>query len=195
MAVLCFIDDIDEDDIKYIQPMLDATDETGQGGWTRLLTYLSSNRFREDLGVFDHLIIQVDTDVATLAGFDVVVMDENYKLLPIETIIDRVIERLILAIDLNDKIYHKHESKIIFSISVASLECWLHNFYVKDHKKINTTHNCFDKLLSELKKDKSKPTLSKKRDIYDTISTPLSKNKNIKELCKKILVFLFLLID
>lgn len=175
-------DQVEEDDIAYIQPMHDATDETGKGGWNRLLDYLGSFRFKQDLGAFYYLIIQVDTDVAAEIGFDVCVVDENNKPLSSELVVRNVTERLIEQIDKEEQLYEKIKNRVIFAISVSSLECWLFNFYVKDHKKIGTTQNCFDKLFRELAKDKRKPALEKNKDVYDHLSAPLMKEKNINQL-------------
>ncbi|KIF49528.1 hypothetical protein M445_01460 [Vibrio owensii 47666-1] len=175
-------DDIDEEDISYIQPIHDATDEKGQGGWTRLLEYLGSTRFQQDLAAFHYLIIQVDTDVASEIGFDVRLVDDENKPLTTELVVEKVIERLAQQIDKNVELYEQYKHRIIFSISVSSLECWLYNFYVKDNKKFNSTHNCFDKLLKELAKDKRQPALEKNKDVYDGLSAPFMKRKNIDQL-------------
>lgn len=175
-------DEIDEDEIAYMQPMHDATDESGLGGWTRLLDYLGSNRFKQDLGAVHYLIIQVDTDVASDVGFDVSLVDENNKPLSTELTVDKVIQRLTQQINKNEDLYDKVKDRVIFAISVASLECWLYNFYVKDNKKVNTTINCFDKFLRELAKDKKQPRLEKTKDIYDDLSEPLMREKHINQL-------------
>ncbi|EOX4924427.1 MULTISPECIES: hypothetical protein [Vibrio harveyi group] len=182
-------EDVDEDEIAYIQPMHDATDESSLGGWTRLLDYLGSNRFKQDLGAFHYLIIQVDTDVASDIGFDVSLVDENNKPLSTELTVEKVVNRLIQQIDRNEVLYDKVKDRVIFAISVASLECWLYNFYVKDNKKVNTTINCFERFLKELAKDKKNPKLEKTKDIYDGLSSPLMKAKHINQLIKKDISF------
>lgn len=128
-------DDFDEDEISYLQPLLDATDEEGLGSWTRLLTYLENKRFRDDIVNHRFIVIQVDTDVAAEKGFDVVLRDESNSLLPVESIVENVSERLIEQIEkAQSGFYETHQEKIVFAISVDSLECWLYSVYKKTNE-------------------------------------------------------------
>jgi len=178
------IHDLD-DDIIHLQPSLDATDNAalGLGGWTRLLSYLSSSRFREDILNTRYLIIQIDTDIASQKNFDVSFYDLNNNELPIESLIDKVIKRLISEINKGDiDFYNQYHQKIIFCISVHSIECWLLAHYNNNPPKNPKTKNCDQKLDVCLKK-KNK-SITKTYRSYETLSAPFLKKKNLIRLQK-----------
>lgn len=74
--ILCgyFDDEPDLDEaIIQLQPSLDETDkvQSGFGGWEMLLEYLQSTRFRDDVLNVEYVVVQLDTDIAEHANFDV----------------------------------------------------------------------------------------------------------------------------
>lgn len=176
--ILCgFYTDIDEldEDIQVLQPPFDETTkkQADFGNWELLLTYISEQRFRDDILNSEYVIIQIDTDDSQHPNFNVSPTGSDNEELTIEILIEKVIERLVDQIDSKEKFYSENKEKIIFAISVHSLECWLlplHKSY-KSEKIIN----CFDNLQRESKE------LSVKKDYitYDKLSRPLLKQKNL----------------
>ena len=163
--------EFDVEELSYLQPLLDATDEVGLGSWTRLLTYLENKRFRDDVINHRFIVIQVDTDVATEQGFDAVT-HEGGKELPVEAIVENVRQRVIERIEEGQQgFYDANQDKLIFAISVHSLECWLFHLHNKVPRHNGRTRSCERHLRAELAKDKSMPALVKDKDTYDNISS------------------------
>jgi len=166
-------EDID-DEIQRVQPSLDDTDN--KGGWTRLFTYLNES-FEEEILNHDYIIIQVDTDVSEEIGFEV----SSLNLTTVE-FIEQVTERLILQINKDKDIYSKYKEKIIFAISVHSLECWILPLY---SKKSEVIHQCFEKLLKEVPKVSKKLKVNKTHNDYDKLSRPFVKYKELMKMKSK----------
>ncbi len=172
--ILCgFYQDLEDDDIQPFQPPYDATTQKQQegefGGWEMLLEYLSQKRFRDDVLNSHYTVIQIDTDICDHVNFGVP-KDTSC----ITTFIENVKLKLIASIDKNETFYEAYQEKIIFSISVHSLECWLLPI-CKDLKKEKIT-SCFEALQRECKSIKVEKTYK----IYDTLSKPLLKNKKLR---------------
>ena len=181
------VDEFDEDEISYLQPLLDATDEDGLGSWTRLLTYLDNKRFRADVLNHQFVIIQVDTDVAAQKGFEVVLVDENNQPLPVEAIIENVRQRLIAQMDVAKQgFYNEHKGNIVFAISVHSLECWLFNLHNKNPNHVGRISSCESHLRKVVAADKALPKLAKNKPVYDELSGLFykKKGKQIAEVAK-----------
>ena len=166
-------DDLDEE-IHPLQPPLDETDmkqgysEFGTG-WSAIFNYLSESRFKDDVLNSEYVIIQIDTDIAE---------DFNCsKNQSIKDIIECVISKLIEQIDSKNKFYQEHKAKIIFAISVHSLECWLLPLYSSKTKEI--IHNCFDKLTKEVPKKNKKLKVNKTYNHYDKLSQQFLKHKEL----------------
>jgi len=166
-------EDID-DEIQRVQPSLDDTDN--KGGWTRLFTYLNES-FEEEVLNHDYIIIQVDTDVSEEIGFEV----SSLNLTTVE-FIEQVTERLILQINKDKDIYSKYKEKIIFAISVHSLECWILPLY---SKKSEVIHQCFEKLLKEVPKVSKKLKVNKTHNDYDKLSRPFVKYKKLMKIASQ----------
>ena len=69
--------------------------------------------------------------------------------------IERVVAKLIGLI--GKTIYDKYKDKIIFAISVHSLECWLLPLYYTDNRKAKILH-CTKTVDEQLKKNNYKPS-------------------------------------
>jgi len=170
-------DDLDEE-IQPLQPPFDATTQTqleGEfGGWEILLEYLSQKRFRDDVLNSEYIIIQIDTDISEHVNFGVAQKD-----LSTEEFIEKVIERLIAQIDSKEVFYEEHISKIIFAISVHSLECWLLPIY-RGYKNEKIT-GCFETLKRESKKIK----VLKDYKVYGELSQDFLNYKKLMKLISK----------
>ncbi|MFT5163400.1 MAG: hypothetical protein ACI9FJ_001995 [Alteromonadaceae bacterium] len=180
-----FFDELDDQDIAFLQPHRGATEEAveGFGSWTNLLSYLKSKRFRDDLVSTAFLIIQVDTDVSEEEGYDVPKFDGDNKPFSVMQLIELVKVRLIKQIEHGQAgFYDEYKQKIVFAISVHSLECWLLNFYTKS-AKTGRIQGCENALSQEITRyyAKKRPKYDKTPAVYEKLALPLLKPKNIKK--------------
>ncbi len=182
--ILCgYFENLDLDgEIAERQPHLDETDQKQivPGGWSNLLKYLRSTRFRDDVLNYQFIVIQVDTDVSNEKGFDVPQVDaKNLPLIP-EVLIKNVIAKLVAIIDSGEMgFYHHHSEKIIFCISVHSLECWLYAHHNKKSLSKPKITGCFKALAHLL------PSIEKTYRCYDELSRDFLNRKNIDAVAKK----------
>ncbi len=148
-------------EIGYVYP-LDKTQqkrlEDKFSNWELLLKHISTKRFRKDVINNKYMIVQIDTDISDHKNFGV-----SKHNLSIEELIEKVIERLISQIDSEREFYQKYKEKIIFAISVHSLECWILPIYA-DKKSII---QCEDKLKYAVATSKSKKIQKLKVDKKD----------------------------
>ena len=181
------VDDLDEE-ITYIQPAFDETDnkQSDFGGWESLLQYLSLKRFRDDVLNTRYSIIQIDTDVSQHKGFDISHMDAANQELSVIELIDQVQNTLIDKIKQGDAhFYSKYHQKIIFCITVHSLECWLFSYHNPRKVKSPKIKNCEGGLKQLLSKGniqvakKLGNKFSKNYAVYDVLSQPFLKKRNI----------------
>ncbi|MEB5514747.1 hypothetical protein [Vibrio cholerae] len=168
-------EELDDDEIAHVQPRFDKSDDNAKraaGNWIRLVEYLGAKRFEEDLAAHDYLIIQIDTDIAEEVHANIVIKDADDKRLPDEMIVENTVSRLVDAINTNDQnMFLNNEHKIIFAITINSLECWLINTFIDDDAKVCLhANNCFDDLKALLSEIGGYPHLKKKPKIYDRIS-------------------------
>ena len=163
-------------EIKAFQPLFDATQhkqlEGEFGGWEELLKHLSTKRFRESVINTEHMIIQIDTDISEHPNFDV-----SQHNLSTEALIEKVVERLIAQIDSKREFYQKHKEKIIFAISVHSLECWILPIYESNKKE--KIIGCEEKLKKAVVKVSKKLKVEKNYNNYDKLSQKFLKQKNL----------------
>ncbi|MCK4493898.1 MAG: hypothetical protein KAU26_07565 [Methylococcales bacterium] len=187
--ILCgFFGDLDlAQEIKFKQPLSssDTTDQVeNNGGWRNLLKYLETDTFREDVENYKYMIIQVDTDVSNNSDvkFDVPHHDCDNNILPTDVLINNVITTLITIIDKKDAgFYDYYSGKIIFAISIHSIECWLVAYYGKETE----TQKCFD-VLKTIKLPQRIPVTKKHNGRnYKKLSAPFLKRKNIDITIKK----------
>jgi hypothetical protein len=165
-----------DEEITQLQPLFDETDQqqNGFGGWQMLLEYLSTTRFRDDVLNNKFIVIQVDTDVSNEIGFDVPHVDDDSQLLVPDILITNVIAKLIASIDGGETgFYQQYSEKIIFCISVHSLECWLYAFHNKKSLSKPKITGCYNALTHIL------PKTEKTYRCYDELSRVFLKRKNI----------------
>jgi len=165
------------DEIHPLQPARDETDKATFGGWEILLKYLSETRFRDDVLNSEYVVIQIDTDDSEHVNFNVPHSDEDNKELSSEKLIENIKDNLINKIGI--EFYDENKEKIIFAISVHSLECWILPLYKEIQKE--KTKNCFQALQRESKE----LTVQKNYKSYDALSQALSKHKTLLKITKK----------
>jgi hypothetical protein len=166
------------DEVRYLQPDID-----GDGGWGKVFNYCRSSDFQLSLQTNDYLIIQVDTDVSEEKGFDVTHRDKQGNIVSPEILIENVKAKLIELI--GSDFYQENSERIIFAISVHSMECWLLPLYYQDNnkEKIERCFTLLGKKINELNKQKKikfyfdLKNKVKIPDYYRQISYQYSKNK------------------
>ncbi len=181
---------------KKLQPLWDATDKSrieSYGGWTLVFGYCKSEIFRNAFLFQDYIIIQIDTDVSEEKHYDISKRDKNGKELTPSELIQKVTEKFRGLI--GEEFFDANKDKIIFAISVDSIECWLLPIYYKDKKKSKIT-NCLGTLNRELqngekrkngKREKKGFTIGKKghSDYYERVSKFYCEKKNLMKCYKE----------
>lgn len=189
-SVLCgyFDNDELEDEINRLQPAFDETTQkqSDYGSWTLLIKYLSTERFREDVLNSEYFIVQIDTDVAQEKGFDVSLYDDNNRELSVELLIEGVVERLSAEINVGQAgFYQRNRHKIIFCISVHSIECWLNALHSKNTPKNPKIKGCEKALNRTLSSNQSKLKFVKTYLVYRALSESFLKQKTLSQLVQK----------
>ena len=171
-------------EIKAFQPLFDSTQQKqleGEfGGWEELLRHLSTKRFRLSVINTQYMIIQIDTDISEHINFGV-----SQHNLSTEEFIIKIIERLVVEIDSKKEFYEKHKDKIIFAISVHSLECWILPLF-KDIKKEEIL-NCAKTLNYTMTRLPNKSRLDTRKNYknYDKLSQKFLKYKELIKIKSK----------
>lgn len=173
-----------EGEITFLQPLLDETQtkQNGWGGWQLLTNYLTTSRFRDDVLNNQYIIIQIDTDISEEVGLEVKITNEEGIDLPCEQIVQDVTTRLIEIIGTGDPAFlDKYHDRIVFSICVHSIECWifsLHNIRIMSTPK---TKNCDSAMINLLKTKRAYKNLKieKNYNVYEQLSHPFLKVQNI----------------
>ena len=143
-----FKDQEAEPAISPVQPLDDATSEEewrSYGTWHHVFKYLQAGLHREALQLNRYLIVQIDTDVSHLPGFDVP-QHENGAPLALTDIIRRIRTRLETLIGSQD--CTTYGSRILFAICVQSMECWLLPLW--DSNCADATNSCMFRLNTAL---------------------------------------------
>ena len=117
------------------------------GNWVRVFDYCASNEFKSALAFNDFLIVQIDTDIMIREK-----MPEKYKIdlssdLSVEETIEKVVAKFIQLMDDENDFWANHGERVIFAISVHSIECWLLPIYYNtQHQKAGKTIGCLETL-------------------------------------------------
>lgn len=176
-----FFDDLDLE-VNPLQPLRDETDRNraiNPGNWHKVLEYCSSGEFQGAFQFNDYVIVQIDTDVA--ADYGVSSRDEEGSEFSDQEMYERVKEKLITRI--GPEFYANYSSRILFAISVQSIECWLLPLYFTDNRKSKTV-NCLNALNQGLKTKKSYFIDPKNKNprYYEDISAEYIKHKKLMSL-------------
>jgi len=179
--------DTDDIVINELQPLCDETDKSrseNYGGWKLVFDYCESTKFKEAFQFNDYIIIQIDTDVSEEVHYDISKQDEKGKDLNVIDLIKRVKEKFKNLI--GENFFNSHEKKIIFAISVHSIECWLLPLYYTDNKK-SKIKNCLGTLNRGLIKKEGFTIDSENKNVayYRKISENFRKHKELMRLYKE----------
>ncbi|MDQ2732941.1 MAG: phage tail protein [Armatimonadota bacterium] len=172
--------DCEKDDITELQPLRDATSgEAGQGDWYHVLEYCGSSRFRQAFGSVHYIIVQIDTDCSEEKHYEVPHREGERELTPDE-LVDRVSDALIARI--GDEFYQKHRERILFAISVHSIECWLLPlYYLNAPAKSGKTTGCLPTLNQALSKKFSFEINAKRLDYYRKASDDFADRRKFEK--------------
>lgn len=169
--------------IDPLSPLRDATDEdkaTTNSNWLEVFEYCKSSKFKEAVVIKDYVIVQIDTDVLRTNNvskeYQMSFKHEDGKEFSVEEIVEAVKNKLIETI--GEEFYRQFQAKIIFAISVHSIECWLLPIYFKTQKKkAGKIENCLNTLNEALKKSKLFYIDNKEPKYYRAIAEKYKKNK------------------
>lgn len=106
------------------------------GGWTEVLRYCGSERFRAAIPIHDFVVVQIDTDVCEEPGFDVPRRSDGRERSPAELVL-AARERLVAAI--GPAVHGAAGAKVLFAVCVDAIECWLLPLYFQDSRRAKTT--------------------------------------------------------
>lgn len=180
----------DDPVILPIQPNLDETHNktaTGTfGGWELVAKYLKSDHFEDAILAADFVVVQIDTDVCEHINFGVApisLADSDHQ-----SFYENIRLKLIEWMDsYAADTYDFYKDKIIFAISVHSLECWLLAYHGTKKCKIT---GCDTELSAVMrKKKKSLNTVTKNVQEYIEHSRDLRRKRNHPSIIAKSLSF------
>jgi hypothetical protein len=174
-----FEDQEDEPVIRYIQPPRPLTETPA--GWGLVFKSLERKDVEGALQYNDYVVIHIDTDVQEEAGFDVP-RREKGKELSVADRVDRVISRLKQCIDV--AFCQANEHRILFAISVDTIECWLLPLLYANNKAAKTT-GCLESANRALRKaDEDALSAGENKFIaaYERASSGYRKRKTLTEL-------------
>jgi hypothetical protein len=176
----------DDIDINELQPIRDETDKNrseSYGGWTLVFDYCKSNKFKQAFQFNDFVIIQIDTDVCEEKHYDISKRGANGNELEPVDLIQNVKEKFKKEL-IGEDFFNKNEERIIFAISVHSIECWLLPLYFSDNRKGKTVQ-CL-RTLNEALRRKEKFTIdSKNPRYYEKLAKQYRKSKKLMKLYKE----------
>jgi hypothetical protein len=174
----------DDLSIDPLQPSRDATDEdlaTSAGNWDKVFEYCESSRFQYAVLNTDFIIVQIDADI-----FKTKEISEKYRLhfatdISVEDCVWQIQNMLIELIGRD--FYTSYSSKIIFAISIDSIECWLLPIYFQNKpQQASKTINCLNSLNQVLSKQENFVIDKKKPQYYRKASKPYLKHKDFVRL-------------
>lgn len=165
-------------DPNPLQPLLDATGTFADGGWHQVLEYCKSEQFRSAFNSNDYIIVQIDTDISEEhPAYNIPHRDPTGKAHTCEQLIELVYAKLIELIGID--FYAIHKERIIFSICVHSMECWILPLYWSDSRK-ERTENCLNCLNEKLSKQ-GFTIHEKNTQYYRKAAKDYSKNRTLRQ--------------
>lgn len=167
--------------INPIQPKVVNEKQETTGGWNEVLKYCKRD---EDLtAIFienEYLVIQIDSDQSQQSPFNVSHTKHDNSLKSVAELHTDIKNKLKEII--NPAILDKYQHRIIFAISVHTIECWLLPiYYINNHK--SSTTSCIEKLNIEITKKNINPIPSNSKNNPHAIRsyTAILKNWKRKE--------------
>lgn len=178
---------LDDEDLSVdpLQPTRDETDENlaiTAGNWVKVFEYCESTQFQQAVENMDFVIIQIDADIFKKEN-----LNEKYKVflqnLSSEEQLEVIKNKLIELI--GHELVENNGNKIIFAISIDSIECWLLPIYYSNKPQIASKEvNCLETLNKELIKVENFTIDQKNPRYYRKICKPYRKKKELTKLYK-----------
>lgn len=162
----------DDIEVNYLQPLRDSTDASRlapHGGWELVLEYCRL-KCVDALSTNDFVVVHIDTDCGDHVNFGLNLTDGGVDR-PWRELVEDAQTILINAI--GESLYSENKQRILFAVSVHSIETWI-LFYLYDVEHLK---NSFQRLDRELRRS-DKDTLVKTLDRY----RPFAKAIKLKKL-------------
>lgn len=174
---------IDDVDLRPLVPVRDETDQSrfvGASGWTAVREYVKSSNFDEAFLFLDYVILHLDTDVCEEYG--VSRREEGEELAPLD-LLNKVKAKF--REWMGDEVFERRKDRILFAISVDSIECWLLPLYYENTKaQRQKTVNCLGTLNQALSKSLKFTVDAKNPDYYNRASEDYSNHRVLRRLYK-----------
>ena len=162
------------------------------GNWVRVFDYCASSEFKSALTFNDFLIIQIDTDILIQEQ-----LPDAYKIdlpsdLSVEQIVEKLVDKFISLIDDDKHFWKNYGDRIIFAISVHSIECWLLPiYYSNQQRKAGKITGCLATLNEALQQKEGFYIDAKEERYYRTVAKKLKKQiKDIYPLNPSLRIFI-----
>ncbi len=174
--------------VEPLSPLRDETDEnraSTSSNWHEVFEYCRSQRFKQAVFNTDYVIIQVDTDVfmgdSVGKAYQIALKSGDGKDLSVKEIVENVIEKFkeIINSEGESDFYEKYQDKIIFAVSVHSIECWLLPLYHTQKAQKTKIVNCLGTLNKALSKKEGFSIDKKDPKYYRQIARNFWKNKKL----------------
>lgn len=157
-------------DINPLQPLRDATDRATNaphGGWELVLEYCEQS-VADALAANDYVVIHLDTDEGDHPNFGLALTDEGSDR-PYDQLVADAIN--IIAERMGSELYQAHVDRLLFAISVHSMESWLLLYLFQR----NEPKNSLDRLNRVLVRSNKRP-LAKEAKAYTQIAKKIKRN-------------------
>jgi len=157
--------------INQIQPKMFGGKQAkdSPGGWNEVLKYCERDEIEDILIENDFLVIQIDTDQSQTKPFNISHTNAENKIKPVPELYEEVLENLKNRIQ--SKILEDYKDRIIFAISIHTIECWFLPLYYSTESKKSAISKCLDKLNTELRKKNIKAISNKDKNTPKSIRT------------------------
>ena len=173
----------DDPVFNYAQPRRDLTHSytAPHGGWNLVLEYCETSLL-DALQTNDFVIIQVDTDCGDDVGYNLDIAPSGIEKDSVQLVKDAIV---IISERIGSDIIHDYGERIIFAISVHSIESWLvfclfseirkNNAFPLLRKKLNWNRfgknaDDYEKLASILKLKKFRNNLTNEQSLMCFLS-------------------------
>jgi len=154
--------------VNQIQPKIISGKQTTVGGWNEVLKYCGRDEIEDILIENDFLVIQIDTDQSQTEPFGISHTNAENRKKTVAELYEDVLEDLKNRIQ--SAILEEYKDKIIFAISIHTIECWFLPLYYTTVQK-SATSNCLSKLNTELRKKKINGIPNKDKNTPKSIRT------------------------
>ena len=168
----------DDPEFNYAQPRRDLTHShtAPHGGWNLVLEYCETSLL-DALQTNDFVVIQIDTDCGDDPGYNLDIAPSGVEKDSIQLVKDAI---TIISERIGSKILCDHGERLIFAVSVHSIESWLvfclfseirkNNAFSSlrkklDWKRFGKNAEDYQKLASMLKLKKFKNNLTSERSL------------------------------